>query len=307
MRKIAVFDEATVETLKYMVNYGYDREGMIRTATEKTQITDSFMREFEKEINSDIFSKSFMLSVNMIQKYPEMFDFDLWIEGGNFDPLTIFDNEFYLMYGHRVNDSVIEKIGEKLVDSITFEQLNMYFASLNPVNRTILFNRAIDNLTDEQIGMLVPQIDFATVSASLYKRTTTDMIKNILDNSESITLTRYLGLIMRANNIKFAREMIVNNEKEFVTDTDIDNKLWAKIVEFLPEDVLARAIDLGEKYSPNSISYYVLAYCLKMKDFEEDDLVMIVPSFQRNNLITALANYAKAREYDTLLMACALQ
>lgn len=307
MKKIAVFDEATVETLKYMVNYGYDREGMIRTATEKTQISDSFMREFDKDITSDIFSKSFMLPVNMIQKYPEMFDFDLWVEGGNFDPLTIFDNEFYLMYGHRVNDSVIEKIGEKLIDNITFEQMNMYFVSINSVNRTTLFNRAIDNLTDDQISDLVPQIDLATVSASLYKRTTTDMIKNIIDNSENITLTRFLSLIMRANNIKFARDMLINNEKEFATDTDIDNKLWAKIVEFLPEDALAKAIDLGEKYSPNSISYYVLAYCLKMKDFEEDDLVMIIPSFQRNNLVTALANYAKARDYDTLLMACALQ
>ena len=76
---------------------------------------------------------------------------------------------------------------------------------------------------------------------------------------------------------------------------------------FLPEDSLAKAIDLGERYCPNSITYYVLAYCLKMKDFEEDDLIMIMSSFQRNNLVTALANYAKARDYDTLLVACALQ
>ncbi len=307
MKTISIFDEATVETLKYMVSYGYDREGMIRTASEKTQITDCFIREFRDDVTPDIFSRSFMLPVTMIQKYPELFDFDVWLESGNFDPLTIFDNEFFLMYGHRVNDDVLTKVvAEKLIDEITFEQMNMYFASSNPINRAHLFNRAIDNLTDDQITKLVPQIDLSVTTASLYKRVTTDMIKEIIDNSENITLSHFLSLVMKANDLKFARDML-NTDREFVADNDCNNALWAKLVEFLPEDSLAKAIELGERYCPNSITYYVLAYCLKMKDFEEDDLIAIMSSFQRNNLVTALANYAKARDYDTLLVACALQ
>lgn len=308
MKNIAIFDEATVETLKYMVSYGYDREGIIRSATEKMQITDSFIREFKDDINSDIFSKSYMLHVNMIQKYPELFDFDAWVDGNNFDPMTIFDNDFYLMYGHKVNDDILNKVlSEKLIDDITYEQMNMYFASANLINRAYLFNRAINNLTDKQIEVLVPQIDISNITTSLYKRITPDMIKNIIDNSDNITLTYFLSLIMKTDNVSFAKEMLESIDREFINDAGSNDSLWAKIVEFLPEDLLSKAISLGEKYSPNSITYYVLAYCLKMKDFEEDDLTLIVSSFKRNNLITALANYAKARDYETLLLACALQ
>ena len=300
MTKITRFDESSIESLRLMLSYGIDKEEAIKNACEIRQITPEFIREFKEYITSESFSKSYMLSMDMINAYPELFDKNMWAEGKHIDIALLFDPSFYALYGHSLTSEDLTVIDRCLMTDITREQMEMYFFTAAESTKLVLLSHAIDNLSDDDIVNTISTNKCCLKSSSLSKRMTGDMANKIIENSTDITLTFVLTMYLRTKDISLVKQIISSPEKLSI-DTETNNKLWQQICEYLPEDILTQVIALGEKYCTNAINYSTLAYCLRFKEFEEDDLMSIADSFKRNNLVKALCSYARARDYENLI------
>ena len=298
--RIGKFDDATIASLRHMLDYGIDKGETIKVACETTQITQDFMSEFGEYVTQDIFSKSAKLSMDMIRAYPDLFDRTLWSEGENVDINLLFDPDFYAEYGHKLTADELSVISKFLINDITKEQLDMYYYTAHDADKIMLFSHAINNMTDDEIIQLAISDKTCVSSPAINKRMTADMAKNIISNSTEVTLTFALNVLMRTKDISLIKH-VLDNPANLVIDTETNTKLWQQICEYLPEDILARVIELGETYCTNAIGYSTLAFCLKYKEFEEDDLMLMVNSFKRNNLVKALCDYAKLRDYENIV------
>ena len=298
--KIAQFDEYTIDSLKHIIRYGINKEEAIMSACEITQITDDFMREFKDDITPSIFSKSAMLTMDMINSYPDLFDYHLWLEGDKLDISLLFDPSFNIQYGCKMSADELMIINNRLVDNITLDQMNMYYSIVDESTKKVLFERAIENMTDAEIADFLAHNKLCMTSSLVNKRMTSEIAKNIIENATDLNLSFVLSVAMGTNDLSIIHQ-IIDDPSNLTCEESTNDRLWRKIVEYLPENLLAQVIDLGEKHSPNAIGYSTLAFCLKYKEFEEDDLLLIAGSFKRNNLTKALASYARAREYENLL------
>ena len=298
--KISRFDETSIESLRHMLSYGIDKNEAIKNACEITQITSDFMREFSEYMTVDIFSKSAMLSMDMINEYPMLFDRSIWVEGEKPDIDLLFDPSFYNLYGCKLTSDELHVIDRHLLHDIDKEKMDMYISAADDGTKLILFSHAIDNMTDDEIIRTVTAYKTCLRSAQLNKRMTSDMAKAIIECSNEITLSFVLSVLIMTKDIGLIKQ-VIDDPSNLVVETETNNKLWQQICEYLPENILAQVIALGETYCPNAIGYSTLAFCLKYKEFEEDDLLLIINSFKRNNLVKAVSDYAKARDYENVL------
>jgi hypothetical protein len=291
-----------IETLKYMFRTFPEgtRKTLIESQCMKYIITPDFVIEFLPYISKESFSTSPGLKYGIIERFPELFDYNSWKTNREKELEPLLNDEFLNSYA-KTNEEVESILLSSNPSNITKEIFDKYFEKLSDNVKSYFVNNS--KLTSEEMVRKYPSAINEDIFKNKYAEIewSNSLIEHILKNKK-LTVKFLFTILLHSNNPKFVNDILnrdLNIERTANTfDLELKNFLFS-----LHADNFQRVFQLLDTYSPNAITYSVLERILDLNDFlSEKFLIENIEYFKKNNLLPKLAQYARKNEYDALMV-----
>lgn len=300
MKKATASD---IITLRHILSTFSSNKGFVVAAQcSKLVLTEEFVSEFGEHIDKKAFSGSPDLGLDMIKKYPNLFDIEVWkvSKVKSLEPLM--DDDF----SSKLSDSDLET-AVKSADAkkITRELYRKHEARLSPglrehiVNNTAFLSGADDETVAKHADSLTAAI-FLNRSVDL--KWTNGLIERVLKNKKLLRPSFAIAALSKSRDYAFIKRMLESELSYAQTNETFDLEL-RNFVSTLPEPYVGSLFSMLERSSPNALTYSVLSHTLKIKDYlEESFLIENIEHFKRNGMVGEVASYARSRDYGSLMV-----
>lgn len=299
--------ESTIEALKYIRDLpGTGIQNAVRDTCRKEQLNDEFINEFRVYITPEMFSTSYMLTGEMANAHPDLFDIEAWKASDTRSMAVLLSENIRSKF---TSKEIAEMLYEMNANEMTDELFNTLFESYHGDAREILMQRSPKPLS---ASFILEHSDcLSSAFFSIGKRTmnlSNSDFEAIL-KSQSRTMEFFISVILRAknNDIAWQKRMLSEIGSKihiFSTAGTFDKTLISAMKELHPtllDDVLLNV----KQYADNALSYTVLEYILQWVELPEDTILELIPYFRRNMLVNALAKYAAENGYSAVILQLA--
>ena len=130
-----------IEAIKLIMRAYENKQNLIDLQAKKYKMNDLFIQEFESFMTKENFSSSPGLKYEFIKKYPEFFDFEVWVTNPekSLEPLT--HDEFLTEYS--IADSRLDDVINKTnPDFYTKEVFDKHFKNLGYDTKKLILNKS---------------------------------------------------------------------------------------------------------------------------------------------------------------------
>ena len=263
-------------------------------------LTKEFVIEFKRYITPESFSSSPCLSLSLITKFPDLFDYDTWYNNQYISASVIlsdgFDEEDIL--------PILKHVYYKDLEKYSNEICNKYAKHSQEASEYIL--RTFPNLNAdsliENISCIRPEIFQNEKMCKTFKADMSIVDRLFTAMGNSVTLNFVLAALGMEDNesnigwqLKTIREF---KTREIRVDGDIIYDL-VRSINNIHEKCVKELIQLVSDKNNGVVPYAALALVIG-KDLDEDELCELSPIFVRNGAGGPLLKYASTNKYETL-------
>lgn len=294
------FKEVTasdIEAIKYLF-YMDKNQPIIKIQCEKYKLTKDFVNQFKNEITKEMFSASPLLSYELIKRYPDLFDLNIWVENLNKSAEPLLHKDFVDLYGKDLLREALLKIDYSLIPKEVFED---FYSVLTAEDISTIINKA--SFLDE--NFIVKHANDLT--SSIFKnrnvkfKWSNSLIEKILEN-KLLTVRFLINILEKSEDPGFIKRMLTQKFSYKVSGETFDSELKV-FINKIHDDYMVSLFDLLKKYSPNALSQDVLIYTLEFKSFlSEEFIIDNATKFIENGLKGKLTSYAREKGYDSTMV-----
>lgn len=314
-RKITTGDVIT--STRYLSSFSGDLQRFVDGTMSTHQVTPEFIMEFRDFINTDNFSKSYMLKKSLVDKFPDYFVSETFLN--NINPNSIIDMEMLAEYVDNIKvkfesqvteegeDSIIEKIIINSINNATSEEIeNTNIVTLvsefgNKVDE-VLLRRVHDDTAKDMITLAIELRGGNSTSSTAMKYMSNDTKEDML-GTENVNVKTFLKYLSESKDIGWVIKMVnkvSSGEIKLEKTTEVFDNDIIRFLATAPESLVLEILKL-RKFMPNALSYKVLLWALKNRSFNEDELISVKDVFKQAGLFFELKRFAKDMEYSKLL------
>lgn len=316
LEKIAGDDQRTAQLIaecsqmrgKFeMLTLGAGDEVLYEELTELI-ITEEFVSEFSNLITAEGFSNSAKLSLELINKYPDLFNKEIWINNKNKSLEPLLNKTFRSKFTER---EIIEALQNSMREEFSeeFFKAAQDLLEVEDVGSVILSKVTFDIdkvLTEEEIMKIVLNSSTNPFRGKLKSFLNQERTEKVLKNRKIDFQTFVEGIMKK--NMAWQNRMIreANSGKiDILRSSGTLDQSMCELILSLDINILSDFIRLTKNIAPNALSFFVLNYILSVKEVDEDFCIENIEVFRNNNLLRALGEYCKNHDYQTaLLMVC---
>lgn len=288
-----------IEAIKLIFNSYPAKEQLISMQCAKYELTQEFVNEFKNHITKKAFSSSPNLSAGLIERNADLFDIEIWLDNENKDIKVLEDERFIEKYGEETVGKALAKINYKNITKGIFDRFE---DKLSLDTKKLVINNS--NLSNDE-EFLMNNLKY--LDENIFKNRTLEvewsnaLIENIFKNKQ-LTVRFVLNALQNNKDLAFIKRMLTS-EFDYINtggtfDTDLKN-----FINKLSENYIGDLFNLIRKHAKNAFTYAILNHTLTMKDYlEEDFLSENADLFINEGMKVDLANYARKRDYNSILI-----
>lgn len=291
---------------------------ILKKAVTKYTLTPEFIEEFKRYLTPDMIMSSRKIRRDVIEKYPELFDRDIFAgrlrgllnSDGTSEGLKPENLSVYLLY------LVISQVREEL--SLSPDLLAYVIRNDNKEEIKMEYVKAligIDPECDALFMLRMPEaekvklIEVMKNENSLVLSSELSRFVDIDDSFDTIdselSIKSFINLLLQSqDNGKFFEKIdqACKGDIKLTKEVDADDTEIKKFLTRIPEDRVVEIIKaIREKIFPNIISYNTLSWLFGKKEFSEEQMIEIKPEIMRNGMFFETKKYAEMRNYDRFL------
>lgn len=299
--------ESTIEALKYIRDLsGTGIQNAVRDTCKKEQLNDEFINEFRAYITPEMFSTSYMLTAEMANAYPNLFDIEAWKASDRKSMAVLLSEDIRSKF---TSKEIAEMLYGMDANEMTDELFNTLLESEHGDAIEILIRRYPKPLS---ASFILEHSDCLSSAFFSVEKRTANLSNNDLETilkSQPRTMEFFISVILRVKNNDVAWQKRMLNEigskiHIFSTAGTFDKTLITAMKELHPtllDDILLNV----RQYADNALSYTVLEYILQWVELPENTVLELIPYFRRNMLVNALAKYAAENGYSAVILQLA--
>ena len=299
-------NESDVQVYKDMMLYLNEdsKKDLIKGLRDKFYLSSYFVRSFEEYFDSEIFSNWPNVKASLIDCFPNLFDADIWLNNSEKNLENLLVDNFVEKYNIDIEKSLTPmkkfSVGKEL-----FNRLNGKFSEDRKFIGSLLELLNFDPLENKS-----PE-DRKSILLSMKKlpstlNLTSEEIELYLKNSPfSLSIQDVLSAISKTNDMGWKNRMIDEIESGIIDATNSNacfDELIYSVLTSIGFEKFEKFFKILEEKAPNSISYKTLLNLLSFEP-EEELCLKLVPHFKRNNLVKALGEYCKEKDYKRVILA----
>jgi hypothetical protein len=292
-----------IETLRHILStFSSNKSFIVETQCNKLVLTEEFVSEFKEHIDKKAFSNSPDLSLEMISKFPELFDAEVWKSNKAKSLEPLMDDKFAAKLSDVDLESAIKNSDPK---KFTQDFFWKHEARISPglrehiVNNTGFLNGSDDETIVRHADSLSQSVFF---NRSVDIKWTNSLIESVLKNKRLLKASFVVASLSKSKDYAFIKRILEAQLTYTSTNETFDLEL-RNFISTMPEPYLGVLFSMLDKNNPNALTYSVLEHTLKMKDYLDEEFLMEnVEHFKRNGLVGELATYARSHEYNSLLI-----
>lgn len=206
-QKAKEITESEISTLKYMLSTfpENNKVTLVTLQAKKYKLNDEFINEFREYLTKEAFSTSPELEYTMINKYSDLFDYNIWSEKTEKSLEPLLNDDFVKKYVG--TDGVEGIILSTDVTYMTEDIFKKYFSILGNDLKKLVINSS--HLTSEELLRQYP--DLVTERIFLNKKVVIDwsnsLIEYILDNKQ-LTVRFLINILSKTKDFGFISLML---------------------------------------------------------------------------------------------------
>lgn len=294
---------STIEATRMLFHNSNKNPQIIEIQCQKYKLTSQFMDTFLQSITKELFSNSPLLSYDLIKRYPDLFDINIWLLNPNKSLEPLLHDDFVETYGKETLTKAFSFVDYSLISKDVFEKFYPY---LSAETITKIVNK--NTFTDEEF--LIKYATFLNFSIfrnrDIKVQWSNSLIEKILQN-KLLTVRFLIAILKQTQDVGFIKRMLSEPFQYQISGETFDAELKEFIFR-LHDDYMVPLFELIRKYSPNAASHDVLNTVLDFKNFlSEEFIIDNATVFFANGLKGRLASYARERNYDSVLVLLRLQ
>jgi len=297
--------QSEIDTLKYMFGTFPEstRKTLIENQCAKYKLTPDFIREFKEYISKKDFTTSLELSYDMIKMFEDMFDVETWIGHVDKSLEPLMHDDF--IEKHLKERDLNHIIAYSNAKSITKEVFEKHFENLSNDVKAFIINAS--HITDEGLIRKYPGMvdEDAFKNKSMKVEWTNSLIEYVLTNKK-LTVKVLISALRKTKDFGFMKRML-ETKFDYAQSAETYDDLLKEFIFTIPEIYYPRLFELLDEFSSNAITYDVLMALLITNQFlEEKFLIDNLTHFKRNGLTGKFAEYARANDYKSVMVALKL-
>lgn len=317
MKKRKITTSDVITSTRYLSSFSGDLQRFVDGTMSTHQVTPEFIMEFRDFINTDNFSKSYMLKKSLVDEFPDYFVSETYLN--SITSNSIIDIEMLAEYVDSIKgkfesqvteegeDSIIEKIIINSINNATSEEIeNTNIVTLvsefgNKVDE-VLLRRVHNDTAKDMITLAIELRGGNSTSSTAMKYMSNDTKEDML-GTENVNVKTFLKYLSESKDIGWVIKMVnkvSSGEIKLEKTTEVFDNDVIRFFATAPESLVLEILKL-RKFMPNALSYKVLLWTLKNRSFNEDELISVKDVFKQAGLFFELKRFAKDMEYSKLL------
>ena len=302
--KIKTVTENNIEAVRYLKNLpGNGYLNAIKGYCKDYQLTVDFVREFEADITKEMFSLSPKLQYNLIERFPDLFDINIWASSGQKSIEPFRSKEFRSKFTD-------EELNKYITSGNPYELSEELFSELFPYvsadTKKVLLAVYKGNLSKEFLmknaSYFSPEI---FKNKNVVDQLTIKDVEALLKSVKDLQPHYFVNALLVRNDIAWQERMcteVIEKKIELADSGETFNEDLKYAITSMHEDVLLKLFQVLNIHDKNAISYTVLEFLLRVKNPSEELCLALVENFKSNNLVHALGNYAKEMDYQSIII-----
>lgn len=318
MKETKTINSDDLDALEYLRNISKD--GVIRAIRSlclKKRITEQFINEYKDCITPDVFSTAAGLTYELIEKYPELFNLNTWIDYNKRSLEPLKSKNFLNSLSHDQIYQIVKSVDGAMINEEIFDSL---YANSNDKLKQVLLTKNLPFTFKKDF--LVKNSDFLT-----FKSFKNPCVSNALDTASVETILNQsprsifiaIAAIGCKQDIAWQLRMYneIENKKIIVLPETVDKDACTDIdaytcfdmfkyqIQKLQDTVLIEFFSVLKEYAQSAVDYLVLKYALQTRDLSEDACLLLLPDFKEAHLTRALLEYATDKGYSSVIVGLA--
>lgn len=305
MKEISKKEITAIETLISYTNNADAIETIMISNMSKYRLTLDFIAEFRNYIDPCMFSKAAGITSSLVSLCPDFFNIGFYLESETPSADVLLNDDVFSQLSTNDIVNILNKIHYTEITKEIFERL---FGIDKTINE-ILFEKVSCELDS---NFLINNAN--SVSTSIFKNIslknilTTDVIKEILNNKNDLTIEFFLMALVAGGKLGWILKMIdaaYDGEYNFISSSGTNDDTMLYIINMVPEDRLEKLFSVISQYNSNMISYNAVATVIASKDLDEDFILNNIETFRNVGLLNAIIEYSRERGYEQVILMAA--
>jgi hypothetical protein len=301
--KLREISQCDIDSIAYVIKMlpKENRGSILKEELSRFKLNSDFIDAFYEYLTPEIVSSSTGVTIEIVRKYPELFDLLTWVESPNKSVDLCLDDDFWAELSSENKETIFRTCPKKSVSNELFNARNSGVLSETRRNMFIKGDSSVQ--TEENLLKIIDSVNDEFIGQIKQSNLMTPAVIEQLGRSGSLSASTFFGILGLTDDVGFIKRILTNGELHFQENSnrEFENNAYMKLLYKLPEDVMEELLRLIIEENL-IVSKENLELTLELKEFTEEFLLEVINLFRYYGASGALGSYARMRDYDILLL-----